>query len=161
MRLAQYNVAAASRPPRCTPERAAELLSALDDAHCELLASMTEMGLATSRTEPDPSRYVNLRWKLSRASRARRALVQSIHVELAGCVTPAEAAGLEELQAMDAAMLRATAQHVRTWTVEAINADWRGYCRASKLIRSKMREGIEAEKAILYPLLRARARQLN
>jgi hypothetical protein len=54
---------------------------------------------------------------------------------------------------MDSDLGAYSTKHISRWTVAAIQGDWRGYREASRQIRRRMKDCIEAEKRLLYPLL--------
>ena len=130
-----------------------DLLADLRDAHEKVLTAIDDMETATQAAEPGGDLYPRARWRLSQASRHRRVLVDAICSELLKRVSAEEVKAIEALRADGERRLRASAAHVRTWTMESINRDWRAYCRASAVIRASMRERIASEKAVLDPLL--------
>jgi len=107
---------------------------------------------------PDRVLLCNARWALSRASAGRRLLWADILHFLAPVADREAALELRRLQDIDIALVRASADHVGRWTIAAILADWPGYCEASQAMRGRMISAMEAEKQILYPLLRSMGR---
>ncbi len=132
---------------------AADLLADLRDAHERLLAAIDDMEAATRAAEPGGDLYPRARWRLSQASRHRRSLVDAACSELLKRASAEDAKAMAALRADGESRLRASAAHVRTWTMERIDSDWPAYCRASALLRASMRERIASEKTVLYPLL--------
>lgn len=53
-------------------------------------------------------------------------------------------------------MLLQSSAHVSKWTIDAVEADWPTYCAASGMMRLRMMARIDAEKRIVYPLLKER-----
>jgi hypothetical protein len=132
----------------------AELLRELREAHHALVYALREMEAVTSNpAAADRLRCSGARWRLSNASLSRRVLWQRIHRSLSSCVLGADMRTLAELQETDLALLRASAQHVRTWTAAALDERWAEYCAASRDIRWKMKAAMSAEQRMLYPLL--------
>lgn len=97
--------------------------------------------------------YASARWRLSQASLKRRTLWVRIFEHLVPRAGPRDAADLQSLQTANVEMLRYSAAHVGKWTIDTIEADWPGYCEASRAIRWKMKAGMGAEKRVLHPLL--------
>ena len=131
----------------------AQMHRELRNAHRALLAALADMEAVTRDPAPERERYSAARWRLSNVSFARRSLWQRIHQALADCTLGADAATLAELQQADIATTYASAAYVREWTAAAIDADWAGYCAASKEIRWQMKAAISVEQRLLYPLL--------
>lgn len=136
----------------------AALNAELHDAHEALLIALAEMEAVTRDPAADRLRFSGARWRVSNASLARRTLWQRIRQKLAQCALGADARIVEELQQADAALLRASGEHVHTWTAAAVEARWGAYCLASREIRSKMKAAMVAEQRLLYPLLERYAR---
>ena len=129
------------------------LLLELRNAHQNLLAAMDAMNCVTREPQPDRARYASARWRISQASLARRTLWGTIFRHLLPSVSSQEAADLEHLQTADHEMLRHSANHIAIWVLARIEADWEGYCEASRAIRWKMKSCLGAEQHILYPML--------
>ena len=147
-----YPLPATGSQPR---ENAASalMLSDLQKAHDELVAAMAVMDIVTRADVAERSQYSSARWRLSQASLRRRTLWAAIFQHLRPRVGCRDAADLDWLQTTHLEMLHNSAAHVGKWTVDRIEADWRGYCEASRAIRWKMKAAMGAEKRILYPLL--------
>ncbi|MGQ0589752.1 MAG: hypothetical protein ACT4N8_09505 [Sphingosinicella sp.] len=152
MRVGQLITGAPDGPP-LAPARAAELRDELQQAHHDLLAALATLEELTAEPRPDPGRYPNARWRLSLASRRRRTVTTAACTELLGTASPDEASIIRALIAGEAHKLGESASHVRKWCMDAIAADWSGYCAASNALRKSMRDRITAEQAVLYPLL--------
>ena len=130
-------------------------LERLKEAHSMLLRAIGALEQLTCGPLPSRERLVDVRWALSKASLERRLAWGKIHAYLAARGSSQFDHDLRMLQETDAALLRAAVAHVRTWTTDAIVADWPGYCRASVAMRRKLLDGVQAERALLYPLLEA------
>lgn len=128
-------------------------LAELNDAHARVLAAIGKLEQLTLGPVPAKDILVNVRWRLSSASLARRLLWGRIHAFLSQQAAQRYEDDLRQLQQADIELLRASSQHVAKWTTEAILADWPGYRVASKRMRRKMIEGIAGEKRLLYPIL--------
>lgn len=138
-------------------ETAAALLAELRAAHVALLDSIAELEKACALPVPDEAPFTAIRWTLSGASLTRRMLWAKILGFLVPLAAQADdkaaAADLRRLQEDDIALLKASTAHVGRWSADAALADWNAYCEASRIMRGRMRAGIEAEKKLLYPLL--------
>lgn len=148
----------ATTQPASTERRAgdgtsAHLLVELRNAHQNLLAAMDAMNGVTRESQPDRARYANARWRISQASLARRTLWNKIYRHLLPRVSSQEAVDLEHLRTADHEMLRHSANHIATWIKARIEADWEGYCEASRAIRWRMKSCLREEQRILYSLL--------
>ena len=134
--------------------RAAEvLLAELQGTHRDLLEQMANMEAITSERDYDVARLATGRWKISQASLARRTLANRICEYLLRRCEPAEARALKDLQATDRALLRVSAEHVGHWRAAQIAEDWRGYCCASRAVRSRMHAHVAVEQKVLYGIL--------
>jgi hypothetical protein len=72
-----------------------------------------------------------------------------------------EQAIIARVKEADRALLHKSAGHVSQWTADAIAADWRGYCAASRQIRRDMLAELELEANLLFPLLSKRSVELS
>lgn len=138
-------------------QTAAELLQRLKEAHAEVRRCVTDLENLTSKSECTKLEYTTARFRISRASLARRNLFNAICHELNKRATDADASVLGKLTAMDKRLLGKSRQHVETWTTERISSDWLSYCAASKLIRLEMLKELRAEEELLFPLLQRRS----
>lgn len=132
------------------------LLMDLHRAHEDVLGGMEELGRLTRDSLPDDQALSSARWKLSQASMRRRLLWARILGHLAPVVDRDANDDLLRLQKLDIELLGASTDHIKKWTIDAIIADWPGYCLASRHMRWKMIARMEEEKRVLYPLLRGR-----
>jgi hypothetical protein len=140
-------------PAGAQPNLFAGLHEELREAHLALVAALGEMEAVTRDGAADRLRYSRARWRLSNASLARRALWQGVPRALGDCALDADARIIAGLQQTDLAMLRASADHIRTWTAATVEERWAEYCMASRDIRWKMKAAISAEQRLLCPLL--------
>lgn len=131
----------------------ARLLDELRYAHQTLLAAMEEIDRLTREPQFDSARLTGARWRISQASLARRILWGTIFRHLLPRVSPEEAADLKILNESDGEMLRHSANHVAIWALPRIEADWEGYCEASRAIRRRMKACMDTEHRLLYPMM--------
>ena len=132
---------------------ASSFLTELRQAHEFLIAAMEVMDRLTRQSNADPSCFANARWRISQASLARRTLWGAIFRHLLPRANLKDVVELERLATADREMLRYSANHISTWVPGRIDADWEGYCEASRAIRWRMKACLGAERRILYPLL--------
>lgn len=130
-----------------------ELLQKLKAAHLELQSCLAEMealtmGLAVSRRV-----YSSARFRISNASFRRRATFNVVCDKLSQVATAEEASVICQLREADLALVKRSAQHVREWSAERIEADWRQYCKASRSIRSAMAQELRSVEQHLFPIL--------
>ena len=142
----------AQRAPTTAPV-GRKILIALAEAHAELKRELENMASLQTETKPSAERWAYARWKLSRASRARRTSAEQAYPIALAAATPAERLRIVHLQAQDATMLAASRDHIGQWTPERIADDWAGYCAASRVIRRSMADRVQAEQDILVPIL--------
>lgn len=129
------------------------LLGELRDAHVKLLKAMAGLDTLARGPVPPQNEVIDARWKISRASLARRMLWYSIHRHLSPIVSDQNAIELKRLYENDMVLLRASSEHVARWSITAVMRDWEGYCVASNAIRWKMKAAIGSEQRVLYPMM--------
>lgn len=151
--MTQSNARCAAGPQSRGNATSALMLSELQEAHNDVLSLMALLDAVTREPVAERDRYANARWRLSQASLRRRTLVAKIFQHLIPRVGSKDVVTLQSLQSANLEMRHHSAEHVGKWTVHTIEADWLGYCDASRAIRAKMNDCISAEKRILYPLL--------
>ena len=135
-----------------------DLLSELEKAHQRLSECMAEMDQVTREALPDRFRFTRARFRISSASLARRQLLGVICARLMPHVPEADAERLQALQRSDRDLMRQSAKHVATWTLDTVNADWASYCMASRELRRHMRDALDLERRVLTSLLQRYAR---
>ena len=136
----------------------AALLEALRQTHRQLLAEMANMEDLTREKAPDRRRYSQVRWRLSQASLARRTLSARICAGLGAMVEQKDRQTLKEIRTADCELARNSAAHIHRWSADRIEADWLGYCQASREMRWKMEAHLDMERRFLLPLLERPAR---
>jgi hypothetical protein len=122
-------------------------------AHEQVFRAAEGLEAVTLEEAPDEQALSQARWRLSSASLERRLLWGKILAHLVPVSAGPAAAQLRRLQDLDIRLLRASTQHVREWTLQAIFSDWQGYRNASRDMRWRMITCIEQERMILYPML--------
>jgi hypothetical protein len=134
---------------------AAFLLDKLEEAHSSLLGAIEGLAELTRGPVPEKEQLIEVRWRVSEASLARRLLWGRIHAYLSERANREVESSLRKLQEADMLLIRISTEHVGRWTADAIIEDWPGYCRASDAMRGRLIEGVELEKRLLYPILEA------
>lgn len=143
-------------PPVAQQVVATDAVQRLAVLHQELIAAMAALAEETLRPAADLKTLPALRLRLSKASRQRAAMLDSILHQRIQSAPPADLPPLLELRrAIQQARATSTA-HVSHWTPQAVADDWNGYCRASVALRRAMAAQIEREAGLLYSTLEAR-----
>ncbi len=144
--------------PRCDIHQpwtvSAALLRNLEEAHERLFSEIASMDALTQKADVDWPIFCATRWRISEASLVRRTLAARIVDHLAAQLRDSEQTLLRSLKAADQEMLRISAEHVRLWSLKAIQDNWTGYCRDSRVIRSRMTAYLKSEQQVLFPMLR-------
>ena len=140
-------------PHRGGSAASSSLLTEFRQAHEVLIAAMEGMGRLTRQSNADPSCFANAKWRISQASLARRTLWGAIFRHLLPRANLKDVVELERLSTADWEMLCYFANHISTWVSGRIEADWEGYCEASRAIRWRMKARLGAERRMLHPLI--------
>jgi hypothetical protein len=146
---------------QATKHTASTMLSELQRAHAAVRSCIREMDVVTSASSPDRLKYTQARFRISRASMGRRACCTAVCrfvLENASVEEKAVIAGVKEA---DRLLLHKSACHVSRWTPDAIAANWRSYCAASRQIRRDMLAELDVEADLLFPLLSSRSGELS
>lgn len=131
----------------------AQLLTQLKQAHDALLTELDAMDEVHAERTPDFNHYTTVRWRLTKASRARRTIIEQAVTKLRERASPADLAVLTKLRAEDIEAVRRSSEHVYRWTAEAVRQEWASYRQASATVRASMRARIRLEQESLIPLL--------
>ena len=137
---------------------ATSLCRELEQAHDQLLSAIDRLAEITRQPAFDPVRLTQARLQLIQASQVRRTVLADALGELLSSGARKHSAALRELQSSGTDQLMESSAHVGRWTMDAIERDWAGYCRASEATRRRMKMRIDAERLLVYPLLRSRPR---
>lgn len=129
-------------------------LDELVRAHARLITALADLGGVTCDPCPDRARYTLARFRLSQASADRRAKLQQAIELLLANASSKDVQALRELQSGGSEMLLESSAHVGKWTIETVEADWPTYCAVSGMMRLRMMARIDAEKRVVYPLLK-------
>lgn len=136
---------------------AEHLLVEVQSAHEELLDRLRELGELLDQPQPNLPQLTTTRLKLSHLRLSRGSLVFRISQCLAGKTSPSEAATLQQMREAHRQMLAAASAHTSKWTLDAVEADWPAYRRATREVARLWLEKANAEQRLLYPLLKKHA----
>ena len=129
------------------------MLAEFKQVHGDLEAALSQLDLLTRADTPDEAVLAQARWRLSRASGARRKLLDTAVTMLLDRVSESDRLELRTLQELNATQLKASTSHIGSWSLREVVADWPGYRRASARMRQSLRDLIAADRASLYPML--------
>ena len=119
--------------------------------HSQMLAALDALAELTNASACDEKAVMAVRYRLTRASSARRRRVSMLCEQLigAGCGDPAV------LSLRDATNVSraASSAHIGTWTLRQVGDDWAGYVRASLRMQATLRREVAREVATLSPHL--------
>lgn len=135
------------------------LLVGARQAHKALFREMANFNELTLGPVPDHAGLATARWRLSNASLQRRTLSARIIQFLGRRADIGVSEAIFSVRSADSQLMKRSAGHVRDWTVQAITADWEGYCRASREIRAHMTNHLSLERELIFPLLERLAGQ--
>jgi hypothetical protein len=130
-----------------------DLLIQFDSAQKLLIESIAELARVTSRSAPDPAEFTKVRLSIKQADLARSNAFNSVCEFLRPRVGPDQWTTIAALKAADTGLRLHSAAHLAEWTDERTEADWAGYCLASKGMRLRTGETIQRGRAVLGPLL--------
>lgn len=134
-------------------------LQTLMVAHAELRTCLAEMEQLTLLPSASRSDFATARFRISNASLKRRAPFKAACEELIQTATAEAAKVIADLRLADSVWIKLSARHVRDWPAEAIEADWSGYCKASRAIRRHIANELDHVEQRLHPLLRLQSPQ--
>ncbi|WP_157084546.1 hypothetical protein [Sphingomonas pituitosa] len=117
--------------------------------HAQMLAAIDELEQLTQSPSCDDKAVMAVRYRLTRASSARRREVVALCERLinAGAADPA----LRSLRDSTNLSRATSSSHIGTWTLRQVVADWPGYVRASAAMRAALRREMAREAAVLTP----------
>ena len=138
-----------------SPARNADNARSLHDlqgAHENLLAWMWALDDLTQQETPRRGQLETVRWFLGQARRDRRLALESIYARIP-TLDPDRARAVKSVRTLTYETLAAGSRHIAKWTIDAVEADWAGYCAETREMRDLWLRAVESEKQILYPLL--------
>lgn len=132
----------------------ARLLVEVQSAHEELLERLRELGQLLDQPQPNLPQLTTTRLKLAHLRLTRGSLVARIAECLAGKMSPSEEATLGRMRLAHQQMLEAASAHTNKWTLDAVEADWPEYRRATREVARLWLQKAKTEQQLLYPLLK-------
>jgi hypothetical protein len=142
------------QPDRQPRPAASALFADLVATHSVLLERIKELGEVAEHAQPSRLECTSARLRLSQASIDRRSALNKALRLLEERSDPASAAAAAKVRAADGELIAHSVAHLAKWTTEAVAADWRGYCEASRSMREHMAGTVTAEAELLKPLCR-------
>lgn len=121
--------------------------------HAQMLAALDALEQLIRAPTCDEKGVMAIRYRLTRASSARRREVVLLCDRLIaeGRDDPA----LASLRDATNASRSTSSSHIGTWTLRQVAADWPGYVRASALMQASLRREVARERAVLAPHFKA------
>lgn len=130
-------------------------LTKLRGEHSEIQSIIRKLRYLTSQPSPPPQLHLfALRYELSSALIAHLKTEDWIlYPQLMASADPHVAATAREFSEEMGGLAQAYREHCRSWSANAIAADWAGYCSASRGLIDALNNRITRENRELYPLL--------
>jgi hypothetical protein len=130
-----------------------DLLIQFDSAQKQLIKSIADLARVTSSPSPVPAKFARARLSVKQAVLARSNAFNNVCEFLRTRVGADQWISIAALKAADTGLRLYSAAHLAEWTDERTEADWAGYCLASKGMRMRTGETIQRARAVLCPLL--------
>jgi DNA repair ATPase RecN len=138
---------------------ASEVLHGLREAQESLEACFAELEGVLDRPEFDGGALTSVRLKLAGIRLTRGPLIIRVAELLAGQVSQAEEAVLQQLRESHHRLLKTATVHTSKWTLDAIAKDWPEYRRETRELMRKWVSKAQQEQRLIYPLVRRCAAQ--
>lgn len=117
--------------------------------HARMLAALDDLEQLTRSPACDDAQVMAVRYRLTRASTARRREVIALcEQRIAAGVGDA---AIQALRDATIASRSRSSTHIGTWTLRQVAGDWAGYTRASAAMRASLRREIAREESVLGP----------
>lgn len=131
-----------------------QLLIELKQRRADLLAAVAEIETAISQPLPDVGLIAHIRWKVTKADRAKYRLMNDrIYPTILARVTGQKFDQVKKFREGYCAIQAAKSAHIALWTMDRVAEDWSGYKIAAKTKIGRIRERLYAEELLLQPLL--------
>lgn len=114
--------------------------------HDQMLAALDELERLTQSQRCDDKGVMAVRYRLTRASSARRRQVLALCERL---LAERDDAIIASLRDETNASRAVSSSHIGTWTLRRVAADWDGYREASVLMQAMLRRQIARERTVL------------
>lgn len=131
----------------------AQLLAELEHAYTDVEIYMAELAELLDLQQPDRARLTTVRLKLAQLRLVQGAAVSRIYRHLIANSDEAQGNELKEMHSSHLGLLNMTSAHTTKWTLDAIEADWPGYQKATRGIVHFGLEKMNAERKTLNSLL--------
>jgi hypothetical protein len=138
---------------RSNSSTCAALLSAVKDADLRVETCLVKFERLTNDSWTNEEAFGVIRMNVSQANLARRQVVGRAWAHIVSSLSPEETQAMRKRRKSDIELLHLLSGHIGRWTTAAVTADWEVYCKASRKIKARLGEAIQAEKRQLYPLL--------
>lgn len=130
------------------------LLHELHETYAELGECLNQLHQLLDRPAPDLGRLTTVRLRLARLRLSRGPLMDKISRFVAGKIDAAEQATLQQMRLDHQKMLEAASAHTGKWTLDAVEASWPEYRRATREVARRWLERAKTDQQQLYPLVR-------
>lgn len=129
------------------------LLREINEATSTLNLCLAQLEEVLARPEFDAGALTSVRLKLAGIRLTRGPLITRISDFLAGRISAAEQAALDDLKASHQRILQAATMHTAKWTLDAISGDWLTYRRETRALVSRWRAKSDKDAELVYPLI--------
>lgn len=130
------------------------VLTILESLHEEALAATSALAALVEGPPPQRAALSAARRRLGDAAAGlTRCLERQVYPELLGRLAAADADRVRALQDSAVGFRALASTYMTVWPTDRAIARWRQYRSASRAMRDRIRQRIEDEAALLYPLL--------
>jgi len=130
------------------------LLREIDEATDTLNACLNELGEVLAQPTLDAGALTSVRLRLAGIRLTRGPLITRVSDFLAGRVTEADQAIIDELRISHQRILQAATSHIAKWSLDAISRDWLNYRQETRALVSRWQVKSDRDARLIYPLLK-------
>ena len=130
------------------------LLREIDEATSTLDACLSDLEKVLERPSFDAGALTSVRLRLAGIRLTRGPLIMRVSDFLAGHVTKAEQASLDELRMSHQRILQMATAHTAKWTLDAISTDWIIYRRETRRLVDRWRAKANRDEQLIYPMIK-------
>ena len=130
------------------------LLREIDEATSTLDACLSDLEKVLERPSFDAGALTSVRLRLAGIRLTRGPLIMRVSDFLAGHVTEAEQASLDELRMSHQRILQMATAHTAKWTLDAISTDWITYRRETRTLVDRWRAKANHDEQLIYPMIK-------
>lgn len=127
----------------------------LKACHAALESALQRLDALTRKTAPDRGQLASARLALSQASSSRTRCLNDVYPAVLGIGDKSARENVRALQSEGVRLRALSTEHVAAWSIDRVMNDWAGYRRASAEMRATMRDRLNRERSLLYPILAA------